>query len=92
MILKVFAIFDKVAGFYGAPFFLTSVGEARRAFSDLANDLNTNIGRHPGDFALFELGSFDNETGHWMVETPVHLAGGINMLRPQAELPLNQEA
>lgn len=92
MILNVFAIHDRVAGFYGVPFFLTSLGEARRAFADLANDLNTNVGRHPGDFALYHLGQFNNESGAFDMIIPEFITGAGALLVKQPTLPLNPEA
>lgn len=90
MILRCFAIFDRVAGFYAAPFYLASKGEAIRAFSDLAMDPNTAIFRHPGDYALFELGVFDNETGRSeFLAVPEHLAnaGQVAALRQAPDAP-----
>ncbi|AXH77468.1 MAG: nonstructural protein [Microviridae sp.] len=63
MILKCFAVLDIKAELYGAPFFMSTNGEAVRAFKDLANDQNTTIGRHPEDYRLMRLGTFDNVSG-----------------------------
>jgi len=65
MISHMFAIYDTKAGYYKNPFMLRSKGEAIRGFTDLANDLNTEIGRHPEDFCLFVLGEFDSDKGEF---------------------------
>jgi hypothetical protein len=63
MINCVFAIYDQAAKAYMSPFSFQSPGQAIRAFTDLANDQNTNVGKHPEDYSLFQIGSFDDEKG-----------------------------
>lgn len=63
MELKMFAIHDTKAQLYGPPFFMTTRGEALRAFSDLANDGNTTVSKHPGDYQLVQVGTWNNEKG-----------------------------
>lgn len=63
MVLKIFSIYDIKSEVFSPPFFMTAVGEAVRAFKDLANDTSTTIGRHPADFRLMCLGTFENTTG-----------------------------
>ena len=57
---KIFVIFDVKAGFYNKPFFMPNTNTAIRAFSDLANDEATEIAKHPSDFSLYELGTYDD--------------------------------
>lgn len=64
MILKMFAVYDSKAEAYFQPFFMATNGQALRAFKDLANDPKSNICRHPGDYTLFVLGEYDDETGN----------------------------
>ncbi|AXH72217.1 MAG: nonstructural protein [Microviridae sp.] len=63
MILKIFSIYDIKSEAFSPPFFMSTAGEAVRAFKDLANDSNSMIGRHPSDFRLMCLGTFDNCAG-----------------------------
>lgn len=63
MILKAFALLDTKTGGFGTPFFMHHTGLAIRAVSDLAQDMSTTVGRHPADFALCELGFFDDNSG-----------------------------
>jgi len=63
MTLKIFVVYDSKVEAYLKPFYVQSKGEAIRAFSELANDKTTNFGKYPADFTLFEIGSFDSETG-----------------------------
>lgn len=63
MITKVFALLDTKVGVFNTPFFMLYEGSAIRACVDLGGDLSTVVGRHPGDYMLCELGSFDDQTG-----------------------------
>ena len=55
MILRGFCLLDTKVSAFHAPFFLGHVGHAIRACAELASDLNTVVGRHPGDFVLYEV-------------------------------------
>lgn len=63
MVSNVYAIFDTKADMFNQPFVFTTNGQAIRAFSDLAYDKNTFVGRHPEDYRLFKIGMFDDSTG-----------------------------
>lgn len=63
MKLTVFAIKDTKSDSYGTPFFQPTRGLALRMFVDLASDGQSVISKHPTDFALFEIGSFDQVEG-----------------------------
>lgn len=64
MILRIFSVYDIKAEVFSPPFFMSTAGEAIRAFKDLVNDPNTTIGRHPEDYRLMALGTFDNGSGN----------------------------
>lgn len=61
--LKAFSIRDAKAGVFGRPFFFISAGVAMRVFGDMCNDPNDPVGQHPEDYTLFELASWDEDTG-----------------------------
>lgn len=63
MIKKIYTCFDEKARCHTRPFFYSEHGEAIRAFSDCANDPKHEIGRHPSDYTLKEIGTFDESTG-----------------------------
>jgi len=74
MVTFCFAVLDRKAGFFVSPFFFPSIGQAVRAFQDLVSDSSTSISRHPGDYALFQLSSWDDATGRFEnAELPLHL-------------------
>lgn len=73
MIYKAFSVLDVRSEVYSKPFFMLAVGEAVRAFKDLANDAQTTVGRHPGDFKLVQVGTFDDVKGELLYTDPVSL-------------------
>lgn len=63
MRLKVFSVLDTKGDVFMTPFFFVATGQAVRAFSDLANNPETVVCRHPGDYRLTCIGEFDDVTG-----------------------------
>lgn len=66
MIQIVCAVLDRAAGVYGRPFFVVATAQALRSFTDEVNRADAERGdmaRHPGDFDLFQLGVFDDNSG-----------------------------
>ena len=63
VIHKVFAVYDDKTEFYTRPFLSLTTGEAVRDFRHSANDPVHKLCIHAGDFTLFEIGSYDDETG-----------------------------
>lgn len=52
-------------------------GEAIRVFKDMLSDPNTPQNKHPDDYDLYLLGTFDDQTGYIETETkPRKLADG----------------
>lgn len=63
MILKAFSLFDSKADVFMPPFFCGTVGQATRSVIEAAADQRSTLGKYPQDFALFELGEFEDATG-----------------------------
>lgn len=61
--MNIYSVFDKKAGVYNVPFFLQNNALAVRAFADLVNHDDSMISRFPEDFALYNIGSYDDKTG-----------------------------
>lgn len=77
MKIIVVAVRDQKADAFGNPWYAQTTGMALRHFGDaLQNTDDANIWRkHPEDFALFHLGSFDQQTGRFeLLDSPVQLA------------------
>lgn len=76
MNLKVFTVFDSKVGAYMRPFFCQSTGEAMRAWVDTVNDPQTAMNKHPEDYTLFELGTW-NDTGALFTQEPTPKSLGV---------------
>lgn len=75
MLLKVFSVYDSKVMAHLQPFFSESVGGAVRAFSDASNDKDCPFTKHPGDYQLYEIGLFDNNSGLLTPCVPMKLLG-----------------
>jgi len=63
MQINIYSVYDEKAENFGTPFFMKNQQMAERAYGDLVNDPNSTINRHPGDYKLYDVGSFDDVTG-----------------------------
>lgn len=63
MKLNAYTLYDVKSLVYSPPFFAVAHGSAIRMVMDLANDPGTLPGRHPQDFTLLCIGSFDDQLG-----------------------------
>lgn len=61
------AVYDSKAKVYCAPFTVAALGIALRAFHGEANNPQSQLGRYPADFTLFELGVFNDESGTFRI-------------------------
>lgn len=61
--MMLFVVKDSKAGIFTRPFFLPSIGAACRFVSDLVVDRESPLHAHPSDYSLWELGSFEEQTG-----------------------------
>lgn len=59
---KVFSVYDSKAEAYLQPFFTDSTGLAIRAFETAANNEKHEFNRYAGDYTLFEIGIYDEQT------------------------------
>lgn len=88
MIQKVFGVRDGKAVAFLQPFFSSANGSAIRAFSDAVNDGKSPISTHPEDYVLYELGSFDDNSGELIPLSPIKLLGaGMDFATVQASRP-----
>lgn len=80
--MRVFSVYDSKAEAYGSPVFLKTKGEAIRGFTDIVNDGNSMLSKYPGDYTLFELGSFDEETAKFdLHSSPVSLGVALEFVK-----------
>lgn len=81
MKMNVYSVYDKAVNAFLQPFYARSAGEAIRSFTELANDSNTNVGRHPTDFLLMFLGEYDDNSGLFNCQEPMRLLGATEVLK-----------
>lgn len=92
-IYKMCSILDMVAQQYGRPFFAVSEGSAVRGFSDEVNNRESMLYKHPRDYQLFLLGTFDDEDGRCSLsDSPVLLASGAQFALGMSDFAGPQES
>lgn len=80
MNLQVLGVYDKKAKCYAQPFFQGNLDLGVRALAAAVNSEGTALYHHPEDFALFHLGTYNDETGAFNTPVqPVHVAEAINL-------------
>jgi len=83
--MRLYTVYDNKAEQYGNPVASRTDAEARRQFGVVARDPSTEIGKHPEDFVLFRIGSYDNETGIITPETGPCIAKAIEFQNQEAK-------
>lgn len=85
MILQMFSVFDDKGEAYLTPFFMKAKGEAVRAFIELAKDGTSQFAKHPADFTLFHIGTFDDSTSIvTMLEPTVNLGKALEFISKES--------
>jgi hypothetical protein len=62
MKLELYTIYDSKEEIYYQPFFLLNDAVALRQFGDMANEETSKISKHPGDYTLWHLGSYEDSS------------------------------
>lgn len=62
MIKNIYSVYDSKAEAWLQPFYCVNNAVAIRSFAHAANDAQHDFFRYAGDFALFELGTFEDST------------------------------
>ncbi len=63
MLHRVFTVYDAKAEAFLQPFYAKTKGLAVRAFAQAANSGDHDFNKYATDYALFEIGEFDDSTG-----------------------------
>jgi len=83
MLQKIFAIYDSKAESFTNPVYLNSTGLAVRTFSDSVQDPESQFAKHPADYTLFELGTYDDNSAEFkLLPTPKSLFIAIEFITP----------
>lgn len=87
MKLHIFAIKDLAADVFMTPYFHPNVGAVVRSFGDEVNrdDPQNMLNKHPEHFVLYELGTFDDNTGEFRATQPKQLALATDYRKPDPQ-------
>lgn len=90
MIYHVMAVRDVAISAFMQPFFVAHVGMAKRSFEDAVRGVSeqkTDIARHPDDFDLYLLGTYDDAFATFdMLEHPDRVVRGKDCLTVSSPL------
>ena len=80
MIVNLYAIFDRASGIYDGPLPGHSDAHIMRKFGDLAKNPDSDVGKHPGDFTLFRVGTWNDGTGKLVDTVTEKIVNGLEIL------------
>nr|WAE43297.1 MAG: nonstructural protein [Microviridae sp.] len=81
MKLLAFSIFDEKAKAFCIPFFVHNVNLALRSFGDAVLNESTGISKHAGDYKLYKLGEYDDNSGMLTsLDIPEFIANALDFL------------
>ncbi len=83
MILRAYTVYDSKTEAYLRPFFMQTPAEAIRAFRDTVNDGQSPFCKHPEDFTLFEVGTFDETSGSLFETVATNLGLALHFKDPE---------
>jgi hypothetical protein len=66
--MNLYSIYDAKAEAFAMPFSAQNDGVATRMLLDTASDPNISLSKHPEDYSIFKLATYDENTG---IVTPV---------------------
>jgi len=81
MILNAYTLYDVKALTFNTPFFCQNHAVAKRLCADLVIDMTTSVGRHPADYVLYCLGTYDDNLGVFQnLDIREHVADMMSLL------------
>lgn len=81
MKLKAYAVYDDKAATFAQPFFVPTRGLAVRSFEASAQDSQSALNKWPGDFKLFEIGEYDDQTAFFEAKKPEFVIAAVDVLQ-----------
>lgn len=73
----IYSVFDCKANAYAQPFYAPNRPVALRNFAAAQEDPNSVLSKFPGDFVLYELGTFDDTGGTIEISTNPQPISGV---------------
>ena len=83
MMHKIFTVYDEKAHAHMPPFFLPELGMAVRVFTDCCNDAEHKFGKHPHDYTLKLIGTYDDATASITQDTKTIIGNGAEYIDRQ---------
>lgn len=79
---QVIAVYDAKAEIFTQPVFTVAIGEAVRSFQDEVNNPQSQFSKHPEDYTLFHLGTYDETSAKFdLLTAPVSLGAALNFVQ-----------
>lgn len=79
--MRIYAVYDDKARVYGTPQFMLTDGIAIRTLADVVKEPSSMIAKHPEDFSMYELGSYDEASGKITpLENPAFLIRAVSLI------------
>lgn len=85
MTQHLFTVYDSKAEAYLQPFAANTYGIAERMFSDMVNQQGHQFNRHPQDYSLYCIGTFETTTAEVKPKEHTHLANGLTVLQDDVQ-------
>lgn len=76
---RIYTIRDSKTETYSQPFVQMTDGQATRTVADMVNNPEHPIGKHPEDYVLFRIGTFEDNEGKIETEDSVSVANAIDL-------------
>lgn len=75
MLLEIFAMYDRATQAYMQPVYSQSKGEIIRSLSDLIMNNEHAFAKHPEDYTLFKIGTYEEQSGEIVPIAPEKVIG-----------------
>lgn len=95
MELNIYSVYDSKTQAYMQPWMARTRGEAIRSFTEAVNDPKSSFNKYPGDFTLFEIGTWDDQNGKMNlleVQQNIGLASHFKRQEDIIHRPVREEA
>lgn len=87
MLMKIFAIYDSGVSTWQPPMFCPTRGHILRWWNEVCNESNSPFSKHPSDYVLFEIGSWDDDKCLFdLLLVPQKLGVAIEFVKPLSSL------
>lgn len=83
MFLKIYTIYDSAAEAWLPPFFRPTAAMAQRDFANNCQIPDHSFTIAPGDYTLYEIGSFDDQSAVIEPQTPTRLMNGLEAIKKE---------